>query len=51
VVGAYPAGKPYDECHPNKGDHDRALRAIAKTSAPRTDPVYGAKGPLKQLWR
>jgi uncharacterized protein YjlB len=27
------------------------LRAIAKTPAPRTDPVYGAKGPLKQLWR
>jgi len=51
VVGAYPAGSDYDEYHPQKGDHDRALRAIAKTAAPRTDPVYGAKGPLKQLWR
>jgi uncharacterized protein YjlB len=51
VVGAYPGGKPYDECHPNKGDHDRALGAIAKVPAPRADPVYGAKGPLKQLWR
>lgn len=51
VVGAYPGGKPYDECHPNKGDHDRALRAIAKVPAPRSDPVYGGKGPVKQLWR
>jgi uncharacterized protein YjlB len=51
VVGAYPAGRPYDECHPVKGEHDRALRSIARTPAPRCDPVYGAKGPLKQLWR
>lgn len=51
VVGAYPAGSRYDECHPEKGEHDRVLRAIAKTPAPRTDPVYGAKGPLKQVWR
>jgi uncharacterized protein YjlB len=51
VVGAYPAGSAYDECHSTKADHDRALRPIAKTKAPRTDPVYGAKGPLKALWR
>ncbi len=51
VVGDYPAGSSYDECHPNKGEHDRAVRAIAKTPAPRTDPVFGGKGPLKELWR
>jgi uncharacterized protein YjlB len=51
VVGAYPGGNPYDACHSNKGDHDRALRAISKVPVPRADPVYGAKGPLKQLWR
>jgi uncharacterized protein YjlB len=51
VVGAYPGGSDYDECHPTKGDHDRALRAIAATRAPRTDPVFGNKGPLKDLWR
>jgi uncharacterized protein YjlB len=50
VVGAYPAGSRYDECHPEKGEHDRALRAIAKTPPPRADPVYGGKGPLKHLW-
>jgi uncharacterized protein YjlB len=51
VVGAYPAGSDYDERHPTKGDHDRALASIARTPAPRTDPVYGGKGPLKTLWR
>ena len=51
VVGAYPAGSSYDECHPTKADHDTALASIARTPAPRADPVYGAKGPLKTLWR
>lgn len=51
VVGAYPAGSSYDELRSTKGAHDRALRSIAKTKAPRTDPVYGGKGPLKALWR
>jgi hypothetical protein len=27
------------------------LRAIATARAPRTDPVYGGKGPLRTLWR
>ena len=51
VVGAYPAGSSYDELRSTKGVHDRALRDIEKTRAPRTDPVYGAHGKLKDLWR
>jgi len=51
VVGAYPGGSPYDECHPTRADHDRAAPAIAKVAAPRCDPIYGAKGPLTRLWR
>jgi uncharacterized protein YjlB len=51
VVGAYPADGEYDECRPTKADHDRALQFIAKTKAPRADPVYGATGSLKDLWR
>src|SRR5882757_405777 len=46
VVGAYPAGSDYDECRANKADHDRAVPRIGKTRPPRSDPVYGAKGPL-----
>jgi uncharacterized protein YjlB len=51
VVGAYPAGSDYDELHSTKAAHDRALRDIETMKAPRTDPVHGARGPLKQLWR
>lgn len=51
VVGAYPAGSRYDEMRSTKADHDRALGSIEKTGTPRADPVYGAHGPLKSLWR
>jgi uncharacterized protein YjlB len=51
VVGAYPAGSDYDELRATKSAHDRALPSIAKTRSPRSDPVFGAKGPLKQMWR
>jgi len=51
VVGAYPGHSDYDECRPTKGDHDRALHDIAAANAPRTDPVYGMHGPLKELWQ
>lgn len=51
VVGAYPRKGGYDMCHPAKVDHDRAAIAVAKTPRPKADPVYGADGPLTQLWR
>lgn len=51
VVGAYPAGGNYDECHPTEEEHDRARRSIPKVAVPRKDPVYGSGGPLMTLWR
>src|SRR5262249_47647693 len=48
VVGAYPAGT-YDECTKIEDRH-RALKTIAKVPPPRKDPVYGAAGPLSELW-
>jgi len=51
VVGAYPRKGGYDMCHPTKPDHDRAARWIANTQKPKADPVYGAAGPLVELWR
>lgn len=51
VVGAYPAKSKYDECRATRAEHDRSLKAIVRTGRPRTDPVYGANGPLKTLWR
>jgi uncharacterized protein YjlB len=51
VVGAYPAGGRYDEPRPEDTDYAAAVVAIAKVKLPRQDPVYGAGGPLIELWR
>jgi uncharacterized protein YjlB len=50
VVGGYPGKGDYDMCRPTRADHDRAAGAILKTKRPRTDPVYGVRGPLTRLW-
>ena len=51
VVGAYPPSGRYDLCRGSKAEHARAIAAIAEVPLPKTDPVYGAAGPLVQLWR
>jgi uncharacterized protein YjlB len=50
VVGAYPAQGKYDEPQPREVDHAEALRRIARVPLPAQDPVYGDKGPLRELW-
>lgn len=51
VVGAYPehSGK-YDQPKPGDLDHGIAVSNIRKVPRPRTDPVYGSRGPLHTLW-
>lgn len=51
VLGAYPKTGRYDLCRGSKAEHARAVEAIANVPLPDTDPVYGADGPLKSLWR
>ena len=51
VVGAYPAAGRYDEPRPDEIDYAAAVASIAKVKLPRQDPVYGAGGPLIELWR
>ena len=51
VIGAYPPSGSYDECRATEADHDRAVKTIAKVGIPRKDPVFGAHGPLRKLWR
>jgi uncharacterized protein YjlB len=50
VVGAYPASGTYDECRGTGDEHVRALKTIPNVALPRRDPVYGADGPLRDLW-
>jgi uncharacterized protein YjlB len=51
VIGAYPPTGKYDLCRGSKADHARAIATIAEVPLPTTDPVFGAAGPLTQLWR
>ena len=50
VIGAYPPSGTYDECTSSE-DHKRALTTIPKVGRPRKDPVYGAEGPIVDLWK
>jgi len=50
VVGAYPEDGTYDECTDSR-DKAEAIKRIAKVKLPRRDPVYGAHGPLKKVWK
>ena len=51
VVGAYPARGQYDEYEGSEQERARAVSIIPKVPLPRTDPVYGPRGPLLALWR
>jgi uncharacterized protein YjlB len=51
VIGAYPPSGKYDLCRGSKAEYARAIAAIAEVPVPATDPVFGAAGPLIQIWR
>jgi uncharacterized protein YjlB len=51
VIGAYPPGGEYNLCRGSKAEHDAALKSIPLVPLPDSDPVFGARGPLAQLWK
>jgi uncharacterized protein YjlB len=51
VIGAYPKTGKYLLCRGSKRKYTIALQIIPSVPLPDTDPVFGKKGPLKQLWR
>ena len=51
VIGAYPPDGRYDLCRGSQAEHAKALTLIPQVPLPKTDPVYGAHGPLRRLWR
>lgn len=51
VVGAYPGGREWDLLRGRPGERPKADQKIAGLAVPDTDPLYGADGPLKQIWR
>jgi uncharacterized protein YjlB len=51
VVGAYPGGCQWDLLRGLPGERPKADRNIAPLPLPDNDPLYGADGPLKRIWR
>ncbi len=49
VIGAYPPDQNWDICR--EAPNAAAVERMAKLAFPRTDPVYGANGPLVEQWR
>ena len=51
VVGAYPEGTTWDMNYGKEGERPDADENIASVPHPSSDPVYGAEGFLKTLWK
>jgi uncharacterized protein YjlB len=50
VVGAYPFGQQYDMCYGKSGERPQVDQNIASVLLPKSDPIYGLKGPLIDYW-
>jgi len=50
VVGAYPASQSWDMNYGKPEERPRVDANVAHVPIPETDPVYGATGPLLDLW-
>jgi len=51
VVGAYPDGRDWDLLRGRPGERPKADRTIAALPIPDNDPIYGAEGPLRRIWK
>ena len=51
VVGAYPDGREWDLLRGRPGERPKSDHNIAALPIPDKDPLYGADGPLRRIWR
>ena len=51
VVGAYPGGRQWDLLRGLPGERPKADQNIAALPIPDNDPIYGAQGPLRTIWK
>ena len=51
VVGAYPPGPQMQIWRPTPENYRLAIQSIPEVALPDSDPVYGSRGPLVELWK
>jgi uncharacterized protein YjlB len=51
VVGAYPDGRDWDLLRGRPSERPKADNKIAALPIPGNDPMYGADGPLRKIWK
>ena len=51
VVGAYPGGREWDLLRGLPDERPEADQKIAALPIPDNDPIYGADGPLRKIWK
>lgn len=51
VVGGYPGGQLPDMHRDDEAANARLHATIDSVPLPASDPIYGASGPLRRLWR
>ena len=51
VVGVYPSGQSWDMNYGKPGERPAPDRHIASVPDPKSDPVYGNKSPMLNLWK
>jgi uncharacterized protein YjlB len=51
VAGAYPGGRDWDLLRGLPGERPKADHNIAALPVPDNDPIYGANGPLRSIWK
>ena len=51
VVGGYPDGREWDLLRGRPDERPKSDHNIAALPIPDNDPIYGADGPLRQIWK
>ena len=51
VVGAYPDGREWDLLRGQPRERPKADQNIVALPIPDNDSIYGAEGPLRQIWK
>lgn len=50
-IGSYPELTQYNMCYGKAHEYLEAVEKIKLVPLPKSDPIYGSKGPLLSFWK